>query len=177
MDSRVWEPFSLFDRDPFFRDFDNYVRHHVDAVFSDAYKPSTRQIANTPSAENQVTKTEQLQPRDQWMRSPRMDVSETDSEYLIRADLPGLKKEDVNIQLRNDILTIEGERKDERSGEKEGGKVHFYERSFGKFSRQLKLPVDVDLEKAGATMENGVLELRLGKKVEEKPAAKQITIQ
>ncbi|KAI8808115.1 HSP20-like chaperone, partial [Cladochytrium replicatum] len=97
-----------------------------------------RRIANTSSTENQVTKTEQQQHhREQCMRAPRVDVGETESEYLIHVDLPGLKKEDVNIQLRDDILTSDGKRKDERSGEKDGRKVHFYERSFGKFSRQL----------------------------------------
>ncbi|KAI8808232.1 HSP20-like chaperone [Cladochytrium replicatum] len=111
MPSRVWNPFSLFDRDALFRDFDNYVRNHIDSV----------------------NKTEQQQHHcEQCMRAPRMDVGETESMYLIHVDLPGLKKEDVNIRFRDDILTIEGERKDERSWER-GGKVHFYERSFGKF--------------------------------------------
>ncbi|KAI8815233.1 HSP20-like chaperone [Cladochytrium replicatum] len=180
----MWDPLSVFDRDPFFREFDDYVRNRINSVFADQTQGliANKVDANGDPATEENTQAVQKHSQpitgvSKWMRAPRVDVSENENEYLVRADLPGLKKEDVMIHLKDDILTISGERKEERSGEQDGGKVHFYERSFGNFSRQLKLPADVDVEKTSASMADGVLELKLGKKPEAKQSVRHIAIQ
>ncbi|KAI8814085.1 HSP20-like chaperone [Cladochytrium replicatum] len=180
----MWDPFSVFDRDPFFRDFDDYVRNRINSVFADQTQGPIIHNVNANGDPVTDTNIQAVQKHSQrttsiskWMRKPHVDVSENEHKYLVRADLPGVKKEDVQIHLKDDILTIEGERKEERSGEQDGGKVHFYERSFGKFSRQMRLPADVDVEKTSASMTDGVLELKLGKKPEAKHSVRQISIQ
>ncbi|KAI8820663.1 HSP20-like chaperone [Fimicolochytrium jonesii] len=100
-------------------------------------------------------------------RGPRIDVSENEKEYVIKADLPGLKKEDINIHVEDNMLTLEGERKSEH--EEKSDRRHIVERSFGRFRRSLRVPPDAQVENSSARMENGVLELTLPKN----PAAEQ----
>ncbi|KAI9008185.1 heat shock protein Hsp20, partial [Gaertneriomyces semiglobifer] len=88
---------------------------------------------------------------------PRVDFTETDKNYVIKADLPGLDKKDVNISVQDDVLTISGERKNER--EEKDDKRHLVERSYGKFSRSIRLPIDVQVDDAAASMEHGVLQI------------------
>ncbi|KAI8815234.1 HSP20-like chaperone [Cladochytrium replicatum] len=173
MTSQTCDPFSIFDRDPFFREFDDYVRNRVNTVFAD----QTQGLITHNAVRKHSQPTTYVS---KWIHPPRVDVSENEDEYLIRADLPGLKQEDSQIQLKDGPLTIEGERKEERSGaqhfyERSYGK--FYERSYGKFSRQLKLPADVDVEKTSARMADGVVELMLGKRLEPKQNVRQISFQ
>jgi HSP20 family protein len=84
---------------------------------------------------------------------------ERDNQIVLRADLPGLTRDDVNDELANDGITIEGERKNEHEEEGEG----FYrsERSYGKFYRRIPVPEGVNLENAQATFNNGVLEITM----------------
>src|SRR5690348_12159987 len=93
-------------------------------------------------------------PLRRWI--PAMDLVETDEDFVLRADLPGLSEEDVNIELEDNVLTISGERKAEHEERKEG----FYrvERSSGAFSRSLTLPEGVDPEAVKASFDRGVLE-------------------
>jgi len=86
-------------------------------------------------------------------------VLRNDGQLMVRADLPGLKKEDVKVELTNDMLTISGERKEENEEKREG----FYrsERSYGSFCRQIPLPDGVKTETANATFSNGVLEITM----------------
>ncbi|KAJ3244382.1 hypothetical protein HDU78_011033 [Chytriomyces hyalinus] len=93
--------------------------------------------------------------------------------YLVHADLPGIPKEQVQISVKDDILTLSGERSQRREEKDEHS--HIVERSQGKFSRSLRLPRDANVEDVKATMEHGVLELVVGKKVKE-DGAKKITI-
>ena len=96
-------------------------------------------------------------PRGLW--SPQVEMFERDNQIVLRADLPGLTKDDVNVELANDGITIEGERKNEHEEEGEG----FYrsERSYGKFYRRIPVPEGVNLENAQATFNNGVLEITM----------------
>jgi HSP20 family protein len=91
-----------------------------------------------------------------------LDVSESDDAYTIQASLPGIKPEDVQIQLVGDTVTIRGQAKEERE-ERRGDHVVMRERRMGSFARALTLPMPVDTEHAEATFENGELTLRLPK--------------
>jgi HSP20 family protein len=100
-----------------------------------------------------------------WM--PAMDLVEAADHYVLRADLPGMKQEDVSIEFEDNVLSISGERKAEHEDRKEG----FYrvERAFGAFSRTLTLPKGIDPESISAGFDNGVLEVRIPKPEESKP--------
>jgi HSP20 family protein len=92
-----------------------------------------------------------------------MDVSETENEYRVRAELPGVNEEDIDVKLEDDVLTIRCEKRFERSegGEKED--YHFVERSYGTIQRSLRLPTHVDADRVDASYENGVLKITLPK--------------
>jgi HSP20 family protein len=100
-----------------------------------------------------------------WM--PAMDLVETADHFVLRADLPGMSEEDVNIEVEERVLTISGERKTEQTENKAG--YHRVERAFGAFSRSLTLPEGVDAEAVSASFDRGVLEVRIPKPEERKP--------
>ena len=98
---------------------------------------------------------------------PAMDLVETDDHFILRADLPGLSEDDVNIELEERVLTVSGERNAEHEVSQEG--YHRVERAFGSFSRSLTLPEGVDPEAVAATFDRGVLEVRIPKPAQRKP--------
>ena len=98
---------------------------------------------------------------------PAMDLLATDEHLVLRADLPGLDREDVNVEIKDGVLTVSGERKAER--EERGRDFYRAERAFGSFSRSLALPEHVDAEKISADFDKGVLEIRIPKPEERKP--------
>jgi HSP20 family protein len=98
---------------------------------------------------------------------PAMDLVETDDHFVLKADLPGLKEEDVNIEVEENVLTVSGERKAEHEDKREG--YVRVERSYGSFRRSLTLPEGVDAEAVTANFDNGVLEVRIPKPEERKP--------
>jgi HSP20 family protein len=104
-------------------------------------------------------------PSRRWV--PAMDLVETGDELVLRADLPGLSKDDVEIEIKDGVLTVAGERRAEHEEESEG--YHRVERSFGSFSRSLTLPKGVDADRVAAEFEDGVLEVRIPKPEERKP--------
>ena len=91
--------------------------------------------------------------------APQIEMFERDNQLVIRADLPGLKKDDVQIELRDDSVVIQGERQEERKEEREG----FYstERTYGRFYREIPLPEGADTDEATATFRDGVLEITI----------------
>src|SRR3954453_13835069 len=93
--------------------------------------------------------------------APHMDVSETDKELRIQAELPGVSEKDIDVSLHEDVLTISAEKKQERKEEREG--VHFSERAFGTFQRSLRLPFQVNPDQVQARFANGVLSVTLPK--------------
>jgi len=99
--------------------------------------------------------------------APPIDLSETPDAYTVRADLPGIRPEDVNVEVHDDTVTVSGERREERTSEKEN--VHIKEVSYGKFMRSGRLPVSVDPEKVKANFEDGVLKVSLPKSEKVKP--------
>jgi HSP20 family protein len=98
---------------------------------------------------------------------PSVDVYEDDSEILLQAELPGMRSEDVDVDVEDGMLTISGERKIDEERDKKG--YHITERSFGRFTRSFKLPNTVDFEKIDAQMNNGLLEVHLPKRESSKP--------
>ena len=104
--------------------------------------------------------------------SPAVDITEDDKEYLIKADLPEIQKEDVKVTVENGILTITGERKFEK--EVKAKKYHRVERSYGSFVRSFGLPDDADAEKVEAKFTDGVLRVHVAKSEDAKP--KQIEV-
>jgi HSP20 family protein len=98
---------------------------------------------------------------------PATDLVETDEHFVLKADLPGLSEEDVAIEVKDNVLTVSGERKAEHEDKREG--YVRVERAFGSFRRSLTLPEGVDPEAVKATFDNGVLEVRIPKPEERKP--------
>ena len=99
--------------------------------------------------------------------SPVADISETDDEYLVKAELPGIRREDVKVSLEDGMLTIEGERKQET--EEKGRRLHRIERFYGTFCRTFTLPDDADASGIRAESKDGVLNVYVPKlKVERK---------
>ena len=109
-------------------------------------------------------------PLTEW--SPAVDIIEDDKEYLIKAELPEVAKEDVKVTLDNGVLTIRGERKMEK--EEQNKKYHRIERSYGCFMRSFTMPSDADPAKIAADFKDGLLQVRLAKAEEKKP--KQIEV-
>ncbi|KAJ3210565.1 hypothetical protein HDU67_005196 [Dinochytrium kinnereticum] len=173
--------------DPFFGNFDRYVNSRISSAFRDVNRALDQQ-AEQGGPQQQVSAAgdgsgQQVAHRPSnslWARSfsraVRLDVSETDKAYLIHADLPGLNKEDISITVKDDILTISGERKS--NNEIKDEHRHVIERSYGKFSRSIQLPQNADSDKVAAKLQDGVLELSVDKR--EVPAIegpKKIAIQ
>ena len=98
---------------------------------------------------------------------PEMDLVETEDNYLLKADLPGMKQEDVALEFNDGMLTISGERKAEYERKEKG--FFRLERSMGKFSRALTLPDGIDPDKIRAEFHDGVLEVTIPKPEERKP--------
>ena len=105
---------------------------------------------------------------------PAMDLVETEDDFVLRADLPGLSENDVHIELEDNVLTISGERKAEHEAHKEG--YYRVERAWGSFSRQLSLPEGVDPDAVSANFDRGVLEVRIPKPEARKPRKVQISL-
>jgi HSP20 family protein len=99
--------------------------------------------------------------------APAVDVQETDGEYLIKADLPDVKKEDVRVELQDGMLCLRGERRQEK--EEKGKRFHRIERAYGQFERRLALPSEVDPQKVAAAFKDGVLNVHLPKSASAKP--------
>ncbi len=111
--------------------------------------------------------------KNEW--SPFVDIKETDEEYLVRAELPGLKKEDVKVSLDEGVLTIEGERRHEK--EEKNERIHRVERFYGTFCRSFTLPDYTDASKILAESKDGVLSIHVPKLKIEKRKALQIAVQ
>src|SRR5213595_2784030 len=104
--------------------------------------------------------------------TPLADITEDDKEYLIKAELPEMKKEDVKVTVENGVLTISGERKFEQEEKKK--KYHRVERGYGSFVRTFALPEDADADRVKAQFKQGILEVHLPKNEKAKP--KQIEV-
>jgi len=104
--------------------------------------------------------------------TPAVDIAEHDNEYLVKAELPGVNKDEVKLTLENNILTIRGEKKQEKETKKEN--YHRVERNYGSFQRSFTLPAAVKADKIDASYKDGILTVSLPKSEEAKP--KQIEV-
>jgi HSP20 family protein len=144
---RGLSPFDL--RDPF-----GPFRREMDRLFDDFFTPAEgRSFAPSGVAQNL------------W---PRIDVEETDQAYLITAEVPGLDEKNIDLNLRDNVLTISGEKREERQDKQRG--AAYAERFYGQFKRTIPLDVEVDADKVDAKFRNGVLAVTLPKS--QKPEAK-----
>ena len=106
--------------------------------------------------------------------APPVDITEDDKEYLIKTELPEVRKEDVKVTVENGILSISGERKFEK--EAKGKKYHRVERAYGNFVRSFGLPDDVDANKVDAKFSDGVLTVHVAKSEAAKPKQVEIKV-
>jgi HSP20 family protein len=106
--------------------------------------------------------------------APPVDIQETDKEYLIKAELPEVKKENVKVEMLDGVLTIEGERTQEK--EEKGKKFHKVERAYGKFVRQFTLPTEVEAAKVQAEFKDGMLNVHLPKSAAAKPKMIEVKV-
>ena len=106
--------------------------------------------------------------------APSVDISEDDHEYLIKAELPEVNKDEVKVTVENGVVSIKGERKFEK--EDNNRKYHRIERSYGSFVRSFSVPDDADPGKVTAEFKDGVLLLRLTKSEEKKPKYIEVTV-
>jgi HSP20 family protein len=135
----------------------NTIQNEMNRLFNTFFEAPTQ--GNGPSTARR------------WL--PAMDLVESGDEFVLRADLPGLGEDDVNIELEDNVLTISGERKSEHEEREEG--YYRVERASGSFSRSLTLPEGVNSEKVRASFDRGVLEVRIPKPEQRKPRKVQIS--
>lgn len=146
MDLVKWEPFEGLNR----------IQSRINDLFDETFgRPRAHPTANGAAV---------------WF--PPVDVLESRDSYLIRAELPGMKKEDFNLELQDGVLTLSGERKFEEPAN--GVEYHRIERSTGKFFRSFSLPQTVKTDEIKASFRDGILEVHVPKADEAKP--KQIAI-
>lgn len=135
----------------------------VDDVFDRFFAESMRRWPRQSAA---------AQPPREW--APAADVSETDGEYVIKAELPEVRKEDVSITVQDGVLTLSGERRQEIRAENE--KVHRVERAYGSFARRFALPENADEQSIRAESRDGVILIHIPKQKVVQPQPRQIEI-
>jgi HSP20 family protein len=132
------------------------VQREINRLFDDSFRGGMQ--------------AEEALGRSYW--SPAVDIAERDNEYVVKVELPGVNKDDVKITLESNILTIRGEKKQEK--EEKGENSHRLERSYGSFQRSFTLPTIVKNDKIDAVYRDGILTVTLPKAEEAKP--KQIEV-
>ena len=148
------------------------LHREVDRLFDEAFRgfglgfPRLNLPASTPS----------LLPQWQGVLRPSLDIHETEKQYVITLEVPGVEEKDIQLTLDDDVLWVRGEKRQEE--ERKDAQYHFVERSYGSFQRALNLPADANQDAINASFKNGVLTITLDKR--EQPAAsgaRQIPIQ
>ncbi|MBI3373644.1 MAG: Hsp20/alpha crystallin family protein [Betaproteobacteria bacterium] len=119
------------------------------------------------------TRGQELIATGEW--TPRVDISETDKEFVIKAEIPEVKKEDVKVSVDNGVVTIQGERKQEK--EEKGKKFHRVERYYGNFVRSFTLPDNIDEANIKASFKDGMLNLQIPKTAESKPKSIEVRVE
>ncbi|GIW39822.1 MAG: molecular chaperone [Candidatus Binatia bacterium] len=131
-----------------------------------------RLFAGTPRRATRAGEDREAITAPEW--APVVDIEETPDEYLIKAEVPGVSRDDVKITVENGVLTLQGERKQEK--EEKGRKFHRVERFYGSFLRSFTLPDNVDEEKVRAELKDGVLTVHLPKSEKAKPKAVEVKV-
>lgn len=152
-----WNPFAARSWDPF-KDLEQF-ENRLGTLFG-------RLPAKTNGeAQESITVPE-------W--APVVDITEDEKEFLVKAELPGLKKEEIKISVEDGVLTISGERKVEK--EEKNKKYHRIERAYGRFERSFTLPDQAEAAKVNAEFNDGVLQVHLPKSPKAAPKAQEIKI-
>ena len=149
-----WEPFGAIRRRGDIFSEMNRMQEEMNRYFDDFFGEHRRGLAEGA-----------------WL--PAVDVSESENEFVVRAELPGMSHEDIDINVQENVLTLKGEKKQEKKDEKEN--FHRLERTYGSFSRSFTLPVGVKPEDIKATFKDGVLEVTMPKTEEANPQKIAIT--
>jgi HSP20 family protein len=133
------------------------LRREMDQIFGEFFGRTPSKMAATEAV---------------W--SPLVDIHETKDSFVVKAELPGVKQEGLQVSVEGDALTLKGERKLESQIKED--QYHRIERSYGRFERVLLLPANVDPDGVKATYRNGVLEIQLPKREEAKPKAVKVEV-
>jgi len=135
------------------------MRKDMDRLFDEFTKPSRRR---------------RIWPKSEGLVNPSMDLYNRENDIVVRIELPGVKREDIDLTITKDTLIVKGEVKREEEVKEED--YFISERTYGNFSRTVQLPFDVENEKAQASMNNGVLEIVIPKREEAKPREIRIEV-
>jgi HSP20 family protein len=146
----------MLSADPFFRNFEQRMKRVFGEGFGRLFEPIAEESWSVTT----------------W--APTCDVYETDNEIVVKAELPEVKKENIQVNLENNVLTIRGERKFEEETKKEN--FHRIERSYGEFERSFTLPSIADPNKINAEYKDGMLRVVIGKREEAKPKQVEVKI-
>jgi HSP20 family protein len=149
----TWKPFKELEP---FRDFER-MRRNMDRFWDSFFERGVRRTDEDA----------------EWL--PSLDVAETKDEIVVKAEIPGMDAKDIDISLSDGLLTIKGEKKQEREEKEED--YHLVERSYGTFTRSIRLPKEVRREKISASYKNGVLKVRLPKSEEAKQKEIKIKVE
>jgi HSP20 family protein len=145
------------DQDPF-----SFLQREMNRLFDDFWGGLEPRLSGSASVAPLV------------MSWPNLDVHETEQGYQVTAEIPGLEERDIELNLRENTLTIGGEKKDQRE-QKEGSRF-YTERSFGRFQRTIPFPVEIDADKVQASFRNGVLTIDLPKNSKAQDKTRRIPI-
>lgn len=148
------------------------LHREVDRLFEDAFRGFGLGFPRLSPTREAAS----LLPTWQGMLRPSVDIQETDKQYLITLEVPGVDEKDIQLTLDDDVLWVRGEKRQEE--ERKDGQYHFVERSYGSFQRALNLPSNANQDAIKASFKNGVLTITLDKR--EQPVgsgARQIPIQ
>jgi HSP20 family protein len=151
----AFQPFSSLGAMPMFDDVENRMRRFFDTGDFGAFDAA-------------------LAPVTGWM--PAMEISESADELTVTAELPGMEQKDIDVSIDDGVLTIRGEKLEERKEGEEGKKFYLSERNYGSFQRTFTLPRTVDAAKISAEFVKGVLTVRLPKTAEQKAKGRKIEI-
>jgi len=151
---QVWRPFRELSP---FREFER-MRRDMDRLWESFFEGGLRKKGEEGG---------------EWF--PALDVSETKNDIVVKTEVPGLDPKEIDISLTDGILTIKGEKKQEKEEKEEN--YHLIERSFGTFSRSIRLPREVQSDKINATYKNGVLKVTLPKSEEAKKKEIKIKVE
>jgi len=146
--------------------FEN-LRREIDRLFDDfngGWRPFGRSFDVQPFWSREAT----------WTAVPAVDVAETDKAYEITAELPGIDEKNVEVKFADGVLTIKGEKKEEKEEKKKD--YYLSERSYGAFQRSFQVPAGVDADKIEAGFKKGILTVTLPKTAEAQKAEKKITV-
>lgn len=149
------------------RPFDN-LRREIDRLFEDF----DGGLLRSPFGRS-FFDVQPFWPRESWA-APAVDIAETEKGYEISAELPGIDEKNIEVKFADGVLTIKGEKQEEKEEKKKD--YYLSERSFGSFQRSFQVPEGVDSEKIEANFKNGVLRVTLPKNAEAQKSAKKITV-